>query len=623
MAAFSFAQQASVVPVPDSVYYDRLFYLCKAWGFAKYHHTGIAAGNINWDDELFKAIHGAKYAPTNEGFNDSVQLILENAGPMAISSDTLPYVPDSLNYNDFSWMEEDIFTDTVRSLLDTIRSRFRPRFNVYYNSTGWSVNLETDQLYYLESDYPSEDKRLLALFRYWNIIEYFFPCKNLMDQDWDTTLAEFIPGIVEASDALSYTLTFRQLTTRLNDTHGYFISPTYQTWNGTCYPPFTADYVENEMVVTKVLEGNPDIGVGDVIKAIDGVDIYDLRDSLRIYVHGSNDPVIERGLNYMILLGAAGPAQVVLDDGSGLDTVDFTRNSSNYLNIFLPSLPMWTDTITDGCHFGIVNIDTLVDTWVPEMFDALWETDAIIFDLRRYPRGSINSIAKYLYPEEVEIAKMQRIGSYYPGTYKWMTDFMGGGMPETYDGEVIILFNEATLSQGEMTCMGFEPYPELIKIGSQTAGADGNVAIVYLPGRIRTIFTGLGVYYPDYTQTQRIGIVPDYEVHRTIAGIRAGIDELMAFALNCALLDVKEIEYTDDVSVYPNPFVDHLFYEIQGNGTDQSFQLEIFDLYGRRMAGFEKNSSTGEIELPGLASGIYFMRINSDRKHFTTKIIKY
>jgi C-terminal processing protease CtpA/Prc len=49
--------------------------------------------------------------------------------------------------------------------------------------------------------------------------------------------------------------------------------------------------------------------------------------------------------------------------------------------------------------------------------------------------------------------------------------------------------------------------------------------------RIRTLFTGLGVYYPDGRPTQRIGIVPDIEVRPTLAGLRAGRDEVLERAL--------------------------------------------------------------------------------------------
>jgi len=52
-----------------------------------------------------------------------------------------------------------------------------------------------------------------------------------------------------------------------------------------------------------------------------------------------------------------------------------------------------------------------------------------------------------------------------------------------------------------------------------------------LPGGLSTMISGIGVFYPDKKPTQRIGIIPDVEVKPTIAGIRAGRDEVLEAAL--------------------------------------------------------------------------------------------
>lgn len=68
-------------------------------------------------------------------------------------------------------------------------------------------------------------------------------------------------------------------------------------------------------------------------------------------------------------------------------------------------------------------------------------------------------------------------------------------------------------------------------IGSTTAGADGNVSEIPLPGGLRSMISGLGVFYPDKRPTQQIGIVPDVEKKPTIAGIREGRDEVLEEAV--------------------------------------------------------------------------------------------
>ena len=67
-------------------------------------------------------------------------------------------------------------------------------------------------------------------------------------------------------------------------------------------------------------------------------------------------------------------------------------------------------------------------------------------------------------------------------------------------------------------------------IGSTTAGADGNVSQIPLPGGMQTMISGIGVFYPDKTPTQQVGIVPNIAVRPTIDGIRAGRDEVLEAA---------------------------------------------------------------------------------------------
>ena len=83
-------------------------------------------------------------------------------------------------------------------------------------------------------------------------------------------------------------------------------------------------------------------------------------------------------------------------------------------------------------------------------------------------------------------------------------------------------------------------YGTQTRIGSQGThslrdSADGNVSTIMLPGGLRTMISGIGVYYPNEEETQRAGIVPDIEVKPTIEGIRKGKDELIEKAIEIIL----------------------------------------------------------------------------------------
>ncbi|MEO8116943.1 MAG: S41 family peptidase, partial [Bacteroidota bacterium] len=96
---------------------------------------------------------------------------------------------------------------------------------------------------------------------------------------------------------------------------------------------------------------------------------------------------------------------------------------------------------------------------------------------------------------------------------------------EYFKGDIIILINENTMSVGEFLTMAYQKAEKVHTLGTATAGADGNVIYAGLPGGISLQFTGLGVYYPDGSETQRVGIKQDILVKQTIEGFRKNEDE--------------------------------------------------------------------------------------------------
>lgn len=283
------------------------------------------------------------------------------------------------------------------------------------------------------------------------------------------------------------------------------------------------------------------------------------------------------------------------------------------------SYPKWKDTIVDGnCKFGIVNMSKLETTDVQTMFDSLWDSDAIVFDIRNYPKGTLWTIVDYLFQSPIHIANFTNPDNTYPGRLYWAEETIGTGMSPPYNGKVILLFDERTLSQAEYTCMGLEQFPGAIKIGSTTAAADGNVSKIYLPGNIQVYATFLGTYYPDYTSTQRVGIIPDIEVHPTIQGIRTGRDEVMEAALNCNLVSVKP-EKMGKINIYPNPATNIISYELPAN---ESAIIDIYDLMGVKCSTTKSVSANGSIDVSGLKSGVYMVKITANNKTAIQKIVK-
>jgi hypothetical protein len=199
-----------------------------------------------------------------------------------------------------------------------------------------------------------------------------------------------------------------------------------------------------------------------------------------------------------------------------------------------------------------------------------------------------------------------------------------GGTPllTPYSGKIGILFNEETQSLSESTVMILEQHPKAIKIGSQTSGADGDISNIYLPGNLQVWFTGLGWYYPDFRQTQRVGIKPDVEVRPTINGVREGKDEVLEKALNVLnlpggieqRLNITPLNFSLSQN-YPNPFnpTTRISYQIP---VHSSVSLKVFDLLGRETAVLVnefKQAGNYEVEFHAghLSSGVYFYQLRA------------
>jgi C-terminal processing protease CtpA/Prc len=190
--------------------------------------------------------------------------------------------------------------------------------------------------------------------------------------------------------------------------------------------------------------------------------------------------------------------------------------------------------VLDG-NIGYVHMGLLLQSDVPAMWAAVANTRAIVFDVRNYPQGTMYLIAQRLNPLAVPFVRFAQPRYDRPGTMAESVALSAGPAspnPDYYRGKVILLGDERTQSHAEFTMMALRTAPDVTVVGSPTAGADGDVSLIALPGGITTYFSGLGIYYPDGSPTQRVGIVPDIVALPTIAGIQNDEDEVLEKALS-------------------------------------------------------------------------------------------
>jgi C-terminal processing protease CtpA/Prc len=389
---------------------------------------------------------------------------------------------------------------------------------------------------YPEMAYPTEEYRLLALFRFWNVIDIFFPYKHLLDRPWQETLEEFIPRLQAAGDATAYALEVMELVTNIRDTHGFSNNPGFRKYLGTHLPAIEVKWIEGRSVVTHVGDGpdgaKPDIRAGDIVLAVDGEDIAARRERLGRFFAASTPQALSWRVHQMILAGAEKSlARLKLEDAQGAVREVAVPRTLNYYR-HERTTPVY-GVLPEG--YGYMDLARLTVAEVDKAFEALRNTTAIIMDMRGYPKGTAWSIGPRLAEKEIPVAQFRR-----PEPHAVLIDWpsqcafdqkTGPAGPWRYTGRIVVLINEEAISQAEHTCLFLEAAAGATFVGTPTNGANGDVTTTILPGGITVNFTGHDVRHADGRQLQRAGIQPDVRVAPTVAGLRAGRDEVLEKAV--------------------------------------------------------------------------------------------
>ena len=547
--------------------------LGKIWGFLKYHHPEVGKGKYDWDDELFQFLPEFMKVNDTRQRDESLHRWIEKYGELPVCTTCKETAADAYQKPDFSWVENGNMSPVLKEKIKEIYQNRHQGTHYYIKKAYYDGNPEfiNEQLY--STSFPDKNLRLLALYRYWNIIQYFFPYKYLTDKNWDEVLREYIPKFINAKTALEYQLTVLQLAGETNDTHARhflganeidllrgtryapFRTNEIDSLRGTRFAPFRVRFIENKLAVTDYfkpeLKETADLEIGDFITHINGKEIEYIIDSIRSYYPASNEaarmyyiaPDLVRSNNHSI--------HIVYNSSGTIKQKELTLYERSDLNMNEISNKLSYDSIMidkDSMFIGYITLETINETEISHIRKSFMNAKGIIIDIRNYPASFVPfSLGNYFTSKRKPFARFTTANLNNPGEFNFShnVSFLDNNAGNRYSsnifetprsekyfqGKLVVIVNEETISQAEYTAMAFRAGDNTVIIGSQTQGADGNISFIPLPGGLKAGISGIGVYYPDGRGPQRIGIVPDIEVKPTIQGIREGRDELLEKAI--------------------------------------------------------------------------------------------
>jgi C-terminal processing protease CtpA/Prc len=522
---------------------ENLTLLGRVWGFAKYYHPRVVAGRINWDYELFRVLPAVLHAQDRTAATRVISAWLGRVGdpPPCTACEGPP--KDAQLRPDLDWIHD-------RRLLGASLSRHlaaiygarrtdSAQYYVSFSTGGWPSF--RNEARYRRPALPDAGYRLLAVYRLWNIVEYWYPYRDVIGEDWTGVLREFIPLAMAKEDSTAYRLMMLRMITRLHDGHANLWSDLdVRPPRGKGQLPVNARFIGGQAVVVGYSddETGPATGLrpGDVITAIDGFAVDSLVKAWEPYYAGGNRPAKLRDLGMYLTRGPVGSVHLTVSRQGGAVSLSLERPAMSMIagkgrfhDRRGPSLQMLSPEVA---YLRVANL--AVDSVSDEIARAS-RAKVLVVDLRAYPNEFVvYKLGGHFVTQETPFARFTRGDLADPGTFRWTPAVSLEPIAPHFGGKLVVLVDEDTQSQAEFTAMALQAAGATV-VGSTTAGADGDMVYVGLPGGLLTAITGEGVYYPDGRPTQRVGIIPDLEVHPTVQGIRAGRDEVLEAAVSNAL----------------------------------------------------------------------------------------
>lgn len=523
--------------------------LCRVWGYVKYHHPVFCDTlcRVDVDSALFallpRVVH-ADRVTRNRHLLDWVRS-LGDYTPNRIECEQALASYDLVETVDLAWTRDTtLLGRDLSHLLQDLR--YAERDENYYLRMGTMEN-ELGYRYLSlsnERSYPTPQMasglNLLLLFRLWNVIEYYAPNRSLTLHPWEEVLTSYIPRMGVETDPVRFSRLYFRLIRELNDGHAY--APVEMLFGQRMLPVWPLQAEERLFVGhsdDKALER------GDEMVAIDGEPISERLELLREYASRSNEASLREALRLYGLCSRRDTAEVVRRRAGVCDTLRVATVSYGSISLLYdpaqleqPPFRLLADSV------GYIYAGTFTREHLAEVVQTLPRTRALIIDLRTYPQNRsialTGLIGQSLRTEPVVAWQMVHPTLALPGLFfrqeQWLYEGFEEGAKrctQPYKGRVILLVNESTQSNPEFQAMAFQSCPQTLTIGSPTSGADGDIVWIPLPGQI-TCFSGIGVLYPDGTQTQTVGVRLDVEVLPTVEGLQAGRDEVLERALELA-----------------------------------------------------------------------------------------
>ncbi|RPI17214.1 MAG: hypothetical protein EHM58_10155 [Ignavibacteriae bacterium] len=448
---------------------------------------------IESDTDIFKTVQ--KFPKPDELFKAGISSELSISMPLALYKDTGGTLPHS-------------DTAKIKSFFDSINSA-------------------------IPEEITAKDRyvRLGDIVICWNIFQHFFPYFEEIKLDWNTTLRPALSEAYKDTTEYEFLNILKKFTAKLDDGH-ITVSHSSDIYN-YYFPPFFWQWIENNLVITYVYDKAKDkLQLGDIVAEVNGVPAIDALKNEEQYVSGATMRWKRNSYNLYGLQNS--PMRLLSGDKNTELKLKIKRDGKIYdiqikrtlMNVNRPETTNVIEEKQPGIYY--VDLTRINDYDFNNAIVMLAKAKGIIFNMRGYPVKISHVFIQHLIKENVTSAQWMKplylypdqSNTYYNTSGRWDVKPL---LPH-FDAKIAFITDGRAISYAE-SIMGIVEYYKLGEIiGEPTAGTNGNVNKMNLPGGYEITWTGMKVIKHDGSQHHGVGIQPTIPVQRTIQSVKEGRD---------------------------------------------------------------------------------------------------
>jgi hypothetical protein len=549
---------------------ENLVAFTRLLGYVRYFDPADSAALTDWDDFAIAGIDAVEGARGPDELASALRRVFEPLDP-AIRLGTHPVAVDTLALRGagtptgiLTWMHHgwgrsnmrnrrgDIYwSDRDRHGPDAGDLRPGPTRSIIADLGGgvwcavpmslWSDSIGSiphAHIPRLRPAFPARGDRsthLAAVTLCWTVIQHFFPYFDVVHTDWDAALREALRSAAVDTSPVAFGATLERMMAHLDDGHANVSGPGIGE-RSFGDASFTWGWVEGRLAVIAVNDSaQTQLRRGDLVLRVNGEPIEKRYAALASRISAATEG-FRRFKSLGRMAESADTLALEVQGPDGRKRKASFHASTHVLRRY-PGRPAPIALLRPGIWY--VDVARTSDSAFTAMVDTLALARGVIFDVRGYPYHlgiePLGHLADTTMTSAQWYVPLVTAPDHRDMAFE-LSNWPVAPQAPRFRGRIAFLVDGRAISYAETWLGIVEHYRLGTMVGEPTAGTNGSVNVISLPGGYVVSFTGMKVLKHDGSRHHGVGIRPTVFVSPTLAGILSGRDEQLE----------KAIEVVDD-----------------------------------------------------------------------------